>query len=166
VCRRAPPAPRNTRRCRRGDRAVTLPRARTTKLVAAYSGDTAGQLWRIHPGQRLSMATTSPPTNRLHFSPTWCNSTATAWPPSHAHESNLVQVTNSNLDLDTSASRPSQMIFAKGAWRSATAMETSRPVVKNHVGHGWSNRAHHGNQPDLGRDPPGNRRHQWSATRK
>jgi len=33
----------------------------------------------------------------LHFSPRWCNSTATSVASSHAHEIYLVQVHNSNL---------------------------------------------------------------------
>jgi len=83
------------------------------KLVAAYFGDTAGQLWRYTLAGGLSLAYNFTCNQPLHFSPTVVQLDRDSVASSHAHEIYLVQVTNSNLDLDTISLPASQMIFAK-----------------------------------------------------
>ena len=83
------------------------------KLVAAYFGDTAGQLWRYTLAGGLSLAYNFTCNQPLHFSPTVVQLDRDSVSSSHAHEIYLVQVTNSNLDLDTVSFPASQMIFAK-----------------------------------------------------
>ena len=83
------------------------------KLVAAYLGDTAGQLWRYTLTGGLSLAYSFTCNQPLHFSPTVVQLDRDSVYSSHAHEIYLVQVTNSNLDLDTVNLPASQMIFAK-----------------------------------------------------
>jgi hypothetical protein len=83
------------------------------KLVAAYFGDTAGQLWRYTLAGGLSLAYNFTCNQPLHFSPTVVQLDRDSVASSHAHEIYLVQVTNSNLDLDTVSFPASQMIFAK-----------------------------------------------------
>ncbi len=88
-------------------------RAQNDKLVAAYFGDTAGQLWRYTLAGGLSLAYNFTCNQPLHFSPTVVQLDRDSVASSHAHEIYLVQVTNSNLDLDTVSLPASQMIFAK-----------------------------------------------------
>jgi hypothetical protein len=83
------------------------------KLVAAYFGDTSGQLWRYTLAGGLSLAYNFSCDHPLHFSPTVVQLDRDSVASSHAHEIYLVQVTNSNLDLDTVSLPTSQMIFAK-----------------------------------------------------
>jgi Tfp pilus assembly protein, tip-associated adhesin PilY1 len=83
------------------------------KLVAAYFGDTAGQLWRYTLAGGLSLAYNFTCDHPLHFSPTVVQLDRDSVASSHAHEIYLVQVTNSNLDLDTVSLPASRMIFAK-----------------------------------------------------
>ncbi len=83
------------------------------KLIAAYFGDTAGQLWRYTLTGGLSLAYNFTCSQPLHFSPTVVQLDRDSVASSHAHEIYLVQVTNSNLDLDTVSFPASQMIFAK-----------------------------------------------------
>jgi hypothetical protein len=83
------------------------------KLVAAYFGDTAGQLWRYTLSGGLRLAYDFTCNQPLHFSPTVVQLDRDSVASSHAHEIYLVQVTNSNLDLDTVNLPASQMIFAK-----------------------------------------------------
>ncbi len=83
------------------------------KLVAAYLGDTAGQLWRYTIAGGLSLAYSFTCNQPLHFSPTVVQLDRDSVASSHAHEIYLVQVTNSNFDLDTVNFPASQMIFAK-----------------------------------------------------
>jgi hypothetical protein len=83
------------------------------KLVAAYFGDTSGQLWRYTLAGGLSLDYNFTCDQPLHFSPTVVQLDRDSVASSHAHEIYLVQVTNSNLDLDTVSLPASQMIFAK-----------------------------------------------------
>jgi len=83
------------------------------KLIAAYFGDTAGQLWRYTLASGLSLAYSFTCNQPLHFSPTVVQLDRDSVSSSHAHEIYLVQVTNSNFDLDTVNFPASQMIFAK-----------------------------------------------------
>jgi len=88
-------------------------KAQNDKLVAAYFGDTAGQLWRYTLTGGLTAAYNFTCDHPLHFSPTVVQLDRDSVASSHAHEIYLVQVTNSNLDLDTVALPPSKIIFAK-----------------------------------------------------
>ncbi len=88
-------------------------KSQSDKLVAAYFGDTAGQLWRYTLAGGLSLAYNFTCNQPLHFSPTVVQLDRDSVSSSHAHEIYLVQVTNSNLDLDTVSLPASQMIFAK-----------------------------------------------------
>ena len=83
------------------------------KLVAAYFGDTAGRLWRYTLASDVTLAYSFTCNQPLHFSPTVVQLDRDSVASSHAHEIYLVQVTNSNLDLDTVGLPASQMIFAK-----------------------------------------------------
>jgi hypothetical protein len=129
------------------------------KLVAAYFGDTAGQLWRYTLAGGLSLAYNFTCNQPLHFSPTVVQLDRDSVASSHAHEIYLVQVTNSNLDLDTVSLPASQMIFAKELAQADSNGNITGCRQGHHLGHGWPDRAHHGHQPDLRRDPCGNRRH-------
>jgi hypothetical protein len=83
------------------------------KLIAAYFGDTAGQLWRYTLTGGLTLDYSFTCNHPLHFSPTVVQLDRDSVASSHAHEIYLVQVTNSNLDLDTVSLPASKMIFAK-----------------------------------------------------
>jgi hypothetical protein len=83
------------------------------KLVAAYFGDTSGQLWRYTLAGGVSLAYNFTCNQPLHFSPTVVQLDRDSVASSHAHEIYLVQVTNSNLDLDTVSLPASQIVFAK-----------------------------------------------------
>jgi hypothetical protein len=83
------------------------------KLVAAYFGDTSGQLWRYTLGGGLTRAYNFTCDQPLHFSPTVVQLDRDSIYSTHAHEIYLVQVTNSNLDLDTVSKPASKLIFAK-----------------------------------------------------
>ena len=83
------------------------------RLIAGYFGDTAGQLWRYTLNGGLSLAYSFTCNQPLHFSPTVVQLDRDSIYSTHAHEIYLVQVTNSNLDLDTVSLPASKMIFAK-----------------------------------------------------
>ena len=83
------------------------------RLIAGYFGDTAGQLWRYTLTGGLSLAYNFTCNQPLHFAPTVVQLDRDSIYTTHAHEIYLVQVTNSNLDMDTTSLPPSQMIFAK-----------------------------------------------------
>ena len=108
-------------------------RNQSDKLIAAYFGDTAGQLWRYTLTGGLSLAYNFTCNQPLHFSPTVVQLDRDSVASSHAHEMYLVQVTNSNLDLDTVSLPASQMIFAKEL-AQAEAMETSPAWSKTRPG--------------------------------
>jgi hypothetical protein len=83
------------------------------RLIAGYFGDTAGQLWRYTLNGGLSLAYSFTCNHPLHFAPTVVQLDRDSIYSSHAHEIYLVQVTNSNLDLDTVNLPASKLIFAK-----------------------------------------------------
>ena len=83
------------------------------KLVAGYFGDTSGQLYRYVLGSGVSVAQTLGCDHPLHFSPTVVQLDRDSYTSSHAHEIYPVQVTNSNLDLDTENLPPSRMVLWK-----------------------------------------------------
>jgi hypothetical protein len=90
-----------------------LAKGQNDKLVAAYFGDTAGQLWRYTPAAGLSSAYGFTCNQPLHFAPLVVQLDRGGVASSHAREIYLVQVTNSNLDPDTASLPASQMIFAR-----------------------------------------------------
>jgi len=83
------------------------------KLLAGYFGDTSGQLFRYVFGSGLTLDQSLTCDHPLHFSPTVVQLDRDSTTTSHAHQIFPVQVTNSNLDLDTTALPPSKMVFWK-----------------------------------------------------
>ncbi|HEX7506765.1 MAG TPA: hypothetical protein VF550_08320, partial [Polyangia bacterium] len=83
------------------------------KLVAGYFGDTSGQIFRYAFGSGLKLDQSLTCDHPLHFSPTVVQLDRDSTTSSHGHEIFPVQVTNSNLDLDTTALPPSKMVFWK-----------------------------------------------------
>ena len=88
-------------------------RGQDNKLIAGYFGDTSGQLFRytLTGGVTLDQSMTC--NHPLHFSPTVVQLDRDAVTTSFGHQIFPVQVTNSNLDLDTVALPPSKMVFWK-----------------------------------------------------
>jgi hypothetical protein len=83
------------------------------KLVAAYFGDTSGQLFRYILGAGVTRVQNLGCEYPLHFSPTVVQLDRDALSSSNAHEIFPVLVTNSNLDFDTDLLLPSTMLFWK-----------------------------------------------------
>jgi len=84
------------------------------KLLAAYGGDTWGNLWRTGGAagatpQRVAALGCDHP---LHLAPTVVQLDRDD-PTNHPHEIYLVQVTNSALDDATQALAPSRMVFMR-----------------------------------------------------
>jgi hypothetical protein len=88
-------------------------RDQNEKLIAAYFGDTAGQLWRYTLAGGLSLAYSFTCNQPLHFAPTVVQLDRGRVASSRTHEIYLVQVTNSNLDPGTARLPASQMIFTR-----------------------------------------------------
>ncbi|HEY4186374.1 MAG TPA: PilC/PilY family type IV pilus protein, partial [Polyangia bacterium] len=82
------------------------------KLLAAYAGDTWGNLWRFDGGATPHVVTSLGCANPLHFTPTVVQLDRDD-PTNHPHEIYLVQVTNSPMDGATQALGPSEMIFMR-----------------------------------------------------
>jgi len=82
------------------------------KLMAAYSGDTWGNLWRFNGGSTPQLVTNFGCNAPLHFAPTVVQLDRDD-PTNHPHEIYLVQVTNSPMDTLTQGLGPSQMIFMR-----------------------------------------------------
>jgi hypothetical protein len=83
------------------------------KLLAGYFGDTSGQLFRYVLGSGITLDQSLSCNHPLHFSPTVVQLDRDSTTTTHAHQIFPVQVTNSNLDLDTTALPPSKMVFWK-----------------------------------------------------
>ncbi|MBN2559497.1 MAG: hypothetical protein JXQ75_01015 [Phycisphaerae bacterium] len=83
------------------------------KIAAGYFGDTSGQLHRYTVGGGMTQAQAFTCDHPLHFSPTVVQLDRDATTCSFAHQVFPVQVTNSNLDLDTTSLPPSKMVFWK-----------------------------------------------------
>jgi hypothetical protein len=88
-------------------------RGQDNKLVAGYFGDTSGQLFRYVFGAGLTLDQALTCDHPLHFSPTVVQLDRDATTTAFGHEIFPVLVTNSNLDLDTTALPPSKMVFWK-----------------------------------------------------
>jgi hypothetical protein len=83
------------------------------KLLAAYAGDTWGNLWRTADGAgSLQLATSLGCDHPLHVAPTVVQLDRDD-PTNHAHEIYLVQVTNSPLDDATQGFPPSRMVLMR-----------------------------------------------------
>jgi hypothetical protein len=93
----------------------------SNKLVAAYFGDTSGQLFRYTLAGGVAVDRAFTCSHPLHFSPTVVQLDRDSYNTTHGHEIYPVQVTNSNLDLDTSALPPSKMVFWKEIAQSDAA---------------------------------------------
>lgn len=87
-------------------------RGEAQKLLAAYTGDTWGNLWRYTLGKGLERVASLGCSQPLHFSPTVVQLDRDH-PDNHPHEIYTVQVTNSALDLETASFGPSRMVIAK-----------------------------------------------------
>lgn len=83
------------------------------RLLAAFFGDTAGRLWRYQLGTGLTLDTDFGCNYPLHFAPTTIQLDRDVYTPAHAREIYLVQVTNSNIDLETDSLPASRMVFMK-----------------------------------------------------
>jgi hypothetical protein len=103
------------------------------KLVAAYFGDTAGREWRYQlggvPGAAMDFGCNHP----LHFAPTVVQLDRDSTVTSHAHEIYPVQVTNSNLDLDTTNLPPSKIVF----WKEKAETDTNGAITSVAVDSAW-----------------------------
>lgn len=95
------------------------------KIIAGYFGDTAGRLWRYTQGNSPTADTDFTCDHPLHFSPTIAQLDRDAQNGAHTHEIYPVQVTNSNLDLDTTARPASKMVF----WREIAQADQSTSAI-------------------------------------
>jgi hypothetical protein len=105
------------------------------KLIAAYFGDTAGREWRYMlngtPIADMDFGCNHP----LHFSPTVVQLDRDSTTTSYAHEIYPVQVTNSNLDFDTTALPPSKMVF----WKEKAATDVNGIITSVEKDTSWGN---------------------------
>ena len=99
------------------------------RLLAAFFGDTAGRLWRYQLGTGVMLDSDFGCDYPLHFSPTVVQLDRDFYTAAHAREVYLVQVTNSNIDLETDGLPASRLIFMK---RVADA-DTSGSIVGLHT---------------------------------
>jgi hypothetical protein len=83
------------------------------KLIAGYLGDTSGQLFRFLLGSGIAIDQSFGCDHPLHFSPTVVQLDRDSYTSAFAHQIFPVQVTNSNLDMDTAALPASKMVFWK-----------------------------------------------------
>jgi hypothetical protein len=91
------------------------------KLVAGYFGDTSGQLFRYAMGAGITVDQSLTCNHPLHFSPTVVQLDRDATTTAYTHQIFPVQVTNSNLDLDTTNLPPSKMVF----WKETAQTDTN-----------------------------------------
>ena len=82
------------------------------KLLAAYAGDTWGNLWRLNGTTTPQVIAGLGCNHPLHFAPTVVQLDRDD-PTNHPREIYLVQVTNSSLDAATTGFEPSQMVFMR-----------------------------------------------------
>jgi hypothetical protein len=103
------------------------------KLVAGYFGDTSGQLHRYVLGTGLTVDQNFGCNHPLHFSPTVVQLDRDALTSRFAHEIFPVQVTNSNLDLDTVALPPSKMVV----WKETVTADTNGGITGVALDNSW-----------------------------
>jgi hypothetical protein len=100
-------------------------RGQDNKLIAAYFGDTSGQLFRYILGSGVTVAQALTCSHPLHFSPTVVQLDRDSYTSAYAHDIFPVQVTNSNLDLDTETLPPSKMVI----WRESVETDINGNLV-------------------------------------
>jgi hypothetical protein len=110
-------------------------RGQDNKLVAGYFGDTSGQLFRYVFGAGLVLDQSLGCNHPLHFSPTVVQLDRDSVTSSHGHEIFPVLVTNSNLDLDTTALPPSKMVF----WKEDAQADTGGNITGIVKDTAWGN---------------------------
>jgi hypothetical protein len=103
----------------------------SNKLLAAYFGDTSGQLFRYTLGGGIATDQAFTCDYPLHYSPTVVQLDRDSWDTTHGHEIYPVQVTNSNLDPDTTLLPPSKMVFWKEVAQADTTTGAITAIVKD-----------------------------------
>lgn len=88
-------------------------RGQDQRLAAAFFGDTAGRLWRYQMATGVVPDTDFGCNYPLHFAPTVVQLDRDAISAAHAREIFTVQVTNSNIDLETTGMPASRLVFMK-----------------------------------------------------
>jgi hypothetical protein len=113
----------------------------SNKLIAGYFGDTSGQLFRytLSGGGLVSVDQNFTCNHPLHYSPTVVQLDRDSLNTTHGHEIYPVQVTNSNLDPDTTALPPSKLVFWKELADADAATGDITGITKDtHWGSGGS----------------------------
>jgi hypothetical protein len=105
------------------------------KLIAAYFGDTSGQLFRYVMGTALTVDQSFTCGHPLHFSPTVVQLDRDSYTSAFAHDIFPVQVTNSNLDMDTSNLPPSKMVF----WKEVVQTDSAGALTSVAKDASWGN---------------------------
>lgn len=106
------------------------------RMIAGYFGDTAGRAWRYLLGQNPSGALDFGCDHPLHFSATIVQLDRDSTTTTHAREIYPVQVTNSNLDLDTTTLPPSKMVI----WKEKTETDVDTgAITKVAIDEAWGN---------------------------
>jgi hypothetical protein len=95
------------------------------KLLAGYFGDTSGQVFRYALGTGITLDQALTCNHPLHFSPTVVQLDRDAVTTGYGHQIFPVQVTNSNLDLDTASLPPSKLLF----WKESVATDTNGNIT-------------------------------------
>ncbi|HTY28119.1 MAG TPA: hypothetical protein VMD51_08235, partial [Mycobacterium sp.] len=103
------------------------------KLLAGYFGDTSGQLFRYMIDSGLTVDQSFTCNHPLHFSPTVVQLDRDATTTSYAHQIFPVQVTNSNLDLDTTSLPPSKMVI----WKESVNTDANGNITGLVKDSGW-----------------------------
>jgi hypothetical protein len=119
------------------------------KLIAGYFGDTAGREWRYLLGGTPAAAMDLGCDHPLHFAPTVVQLDRDSTATSHAHEIYPVQVTNSNLDLDTTNLPPSKMVFWKEKAETDTNGNITAVTVQTSFGSGGKIELTVGNNSEI-----------------
>lgn len=100
-------------------------KSQSNKLVAAYFGDTSGQLFRYTLGGGVTTDQSFTCDYPLHYSPTVVQLDRDSLDTAHGHEIYPVQVTNSNLDEDTTTLPPSKLVF----WKEVAHVDTTTGAI-------------------------------------
>lgn len=106
------------------------------KMIAGYFGDTAGREWRYSLGEEPGTALDFGCNHPLHFSATVVQLDRDSTSTSHAHEIYPVQVTNSNLDFDTTNLPASKMVIWK---EKVDTDKTTGAISRVYVDTAWGN---------------------------
>jgi hypothetical protein len=112
-------------------------RLQSNKIIAAYFGDTSGQLFRYSPGGGLAVDQSFGCLDPVHFSPTVVQLDRDSLATTHGHEIYLVQVTNSTLDIETDTSEPSKIVLWKELAQADPATGAIGTITKDEL---WANK--------------------------